>query len=70
MELVREMAYKREGEGKGKQKKGYNERAKVHAFNVGDFVLVFRPTLKDKLQNQCQELFLIMKLIYTSNLPG
>ena len=54
MELAREMAYEREKGEKTKQKTYYDQKARVRAFEVGSFVLVFRPTLKDKLVNQWQ----------------
>ena len=63
MELVQEMAFEREKGEKVKQKEQYDKKAKERVFEVGDFVLVFRPTLKNKLLNQWQEPFPIAKRI-------
>ena len=63
MELVREMAFEREKGEKVKQKEQYDKRARERAFEVDDFVLVFRPTLKNKLINQWQGPFPIAKRI-------
>ena len=63
MEVVREMAYEREKKEKVKQKKCYDQKAKERAFEVGSFVLVFRPTTKGKLMNQWQGPFPIVKAL-------
>ena len=59
MEMVREMAYEREKQEKGKQKKYHDESVKTRTFSVGDFVLVFRPTQHDKLSNHGRDLSLL-----------
>ena len=53
----------REREEKGKQNKYHDDRAKTLTFSVGDFVLVFWPTKRDKLSNQWQNPFPIAKVI-------
>ena len=53
----------REKGEKIKQKEQYDKKARECTFEVGDFVLVFRPTLKNKLLNQWQGLFPISKMI-------
>ena len=63
MELVREMAYEREKGEKTKKKTYYDQKARVRAFEVGSFVLVFRPTLKDQLVNQWQGPFPVAKVL-------
>ena len=35
----------------------------VSQFNVGDYILVFSPIRKGKLENQCQVPFIITKVI-------
>ena len=63
IELVQELAYEREKGEKVKQKEHYDKKAREHAFKVGSFILVFRPTLKNKLLNQWQGPFPIAKII-------
>ena len=63
MELVREMAYEREKGEKTKKKTYYGQKARVRAFEVGSFVLVFRPTLEDQLVNRGQGPFPIAKVL-------
>ena len=65
MELVRDLAYEKEKREKVKQKSYYDQKTKEHAFEVGSFVLVFRPTMKDKLANQWQDPFPIAKVLTT-----
>ena len=63
IDLVREMAFEKEKGEKVKQKVQYNKKVREHAFDVGNFILVFRPTLKNKLLNQWQGPFPIAKRI-------
>ena len=63
MKVVREMVYEREKKEKVKQKKYYDQTAKERSFEVGSFVLVFRTTMKDKLMNQWQGPFPIVKAL-------
>ena len=63
MEIVREMAQESERKEKGLQKKNYDRKAQSRNFEVGDFVLVFRPRKENKLLNKCQGPFIITQKV-------
>ena len=63
VEIVRDIARENEEEQKGLQKKYYDRKATERKFGVGDFVLVFRPTEQNKLQNEWHSPFIITKQI-------
>ena len=52
MEIVQEMAQESERKEKGLQKKVHDRKAQSRNFEVGDFVLVFRPRKANKLLNE------------------
>ena len=54
IEMVREMAYTNETNQKESQKYYHDRKSVVREFEVGDFVLVFRPIKRSKLENQWQ----------------
>ena len=47
MQMIRDLAYKKEVEEKVKQKHYYDFKTKDRTFAVGDFALVLRQTLKN-----------------------
>ena len=63
IELVQDLAYEKENSEKVKQKGYYDQKTKERIFEVGSFVLVFKPTMKDKLSNQWQGSFPIVKVL-------
>ena len=63
MQVVRDLAYDKERDEKVKQKFYHDQKAKERTFTVGDFVLVFRPGKTNKLHNQWQGPFPIVKII-------
>ena len=67
MQVVRDLAYDKERDEKVKQKFYHDQKAKERTFTVGDFVLVFRPGKTNKLHNQWQGPFPIVKIITEVN---
>ena len=63
MQVVRDLAYDKERYEKVKQKFYHDQMAKERTFTVGDFVLVFRLGKNNKLHNQWQGPFPIVKII-------
>ena len=63
MQVVRDLAYDKERDEKMKQKFYHDQKAKERTFTLGDFVLVFRPGKTNKLHNQWQGPFPIVKII-------
>ena len=63
IEVVRELALERETKEKKAQKHHYDKKAVVREFEVGDYVLVFRPIRMAKLLNQWQGPYPISKKI-------
>ena len=63
MKLVRDMAKEREIKEKEMQKVYHDRKSVVREFSVGDYVLVFRPIRKGKLENQWQGPFIITNKI-------
>ena len=63
MQVVRDLAYDKERDEKMKQKFYHDQKAKERTFTVGDFVLVFRPGKTNKLHNQWQGPFPLVKII-------
>ena len=63
MKLVRDMANEREIKEKEMQKVYHDRKSVVREFSVGDYVLVFRPIRKGKLENQWQGPFIITNKI-------
>ena len=61
LKLVRNMANGREIKKKERQKVYHEWKSVVREFSVGDYVLVFRPIRKGKLENQWQGPFIITK---------
>ena len=62
-EVVRDIAQKNEEREKKNQKHYHDRKEVVRKFEVGDFVLVFIPTKKNKLLNEWQDPFIIMKKV-------
>ena len=63
IELVRDLVYGKERSVKVKQKGYYDQEAREHSFEVGSFVLLFRPTLMNKLLNQIQGPYPITEVV-------
>ena len=63
IELVQEMAQKNEQKQKESSKYYHDQRAVDRVFNVGEFVLVFRPRKTNKLHNEWQGPFIITEKI-------
>ena len=63
IELVWDLAYEKERSKKVKQKGYYDQKARERSFEVGSFILVFRPTLKNKLLNQWQGPYPITEVV-------
>ena len=63
MKLVRGMANEREIKEKEMKKVYHDRKSVVREFCMGDYVLVFRPIRKGKLENQWQGPFIITKKI-------
>ena len=74
LEVVRVIVYEKETIEKEKQKHNHDISAKDKAFFLGDFVLVLRPTLQNKLLNQWQGLYpitgIVTPITYLSRLRG
>ena len=51
MKVVRDLAYEKEKGKNVKQKHYHDQSGKVRSFEVGDYVLVFRPVKQNKLMN-------------------
>ena len=62
-EVRKDQANKREIKEKEMQKVYHDRKSVVREFSVGDYVLVFRPIKKGKLENQWQGPFIIIKKI-------
>ena len=54
MQVVRDLAYEKEIKEKESQKFYHDRKSVVRNFDVGEYVLVFRPIRKSKLENQWQ----------------
>ena len=63
MEVVRDIAQQNEEREKRAQKHYHDRKVFERKFEVGDFVLVFRPTQKNKLLNEGQGPFIVTKQI-------
>ena len=63
IELVRDLAYEKDLTEKVKRKGYYDQEARECSFEVGSFVLVFRPTLMNKLLNQWQGPYPITEVV-------
>ena len=63
MEVVRDFAQQNEEREKRAQKHYHDRKVVERKFEVGDFVLVFRPTQKNKLLNEWQGPFIVTKQI-------
>ena len=63
MKLLRDMANEREIKEKAMQKVYHDRKSVVREFSVGDYVLVFRPIRKGKLENQWQGPYIITNKI-------
>ena len=63
MEIVRDMAQESEKKEKGLQKKIHDRKAQSRNFEVGDFVLVFRPRKANKLLEEWQGPFIITQKV-------
>ena len=63
MEVVRDIAQQNEEREKRAQKHYHDRKVVERKFEVGDFVLVFRPTQKNKLLNEWQGPFIVTKQI-------
>ena len=63
MEVVRDIAQQNEEREKRAQKHYHDRKLVERKFEVGDFVLVFRPTQKNKLLNEWQGPFIVTKQI-------
>ena len=63
MQMIRDLAYEKEVEEKVKPKHYHDLKTKDQTFAMGDFALVFRPTLKNKLLNQWQGPYPITEIV-------
>ena len=63
MEVVRDIAQQNEEREKRAQKHYHDRKVVERKFEVGDFVLVFRPTQKNKLLKEWQGPFIVTKQI-------
>ena len=63
MEVVRDIAQQNEVREKKTHKHYHDRKVVERKFEIGDFVLVFRPTQKNKLLNEWQDLFIVTKQI-------
>ena len=61
MQVVRDIAYEKEIKEKKSQKFYLDRKSVVRNFDVGEYVLVFRPIRKSKLENQWQGPYIISK---------
>ena len=61
MQVVRDLAYEKEIKEKESQKFYHDKKSVVRNFDVGEYVLVFRPIRKSKLENQWQGPYIISK---------
>ena len=61
VETLRDLAYKKEIKEKESQKFYHNRKSLVRSSDVGEYVLVFRPIRKSKLENQWQSPYIISK---------
>ena len=61
MQVVRDLAYEKEIKEKESQKFYHDRKSVVRNFDVGEYVLVFRPTRKSTLENQWQGPYIISK---------
>ena len=61
MQVVRDLAYEKEIKEKESQKFYHDRKSVVRNFDVGEYVLVFRPIRKSKLENQWQGPYIISK---------
>ena len=63
MDVVRDIVQQNEEREKKIQKDGHDRKAVIRKFEVNDFVLVFKPTKRNKLLNEWHGPFIIMKKI-------
>ena len=61
IQVVRDLAYEKEIKEKESQKFSHDRKSVVRNFDVGEYVLVFRPIRKSKLENQWQGPYIISK---------